>query len=756
MPLDDYDQQFLDAGQRWNVDPRLLKTIADIESSGRPGASNRSGAAGLMGFMPPTAKQYGVDPRDAGSSIDGGAHYIHDLLTQYGGNVDTALHHYSGRTPGYTQEVAKRYGTFSLPAEPPPAPAEPGVKNFQTPARVPNTFVAEGKFPIWAQPQRVPQAGGTAPPPPEQPMPTKPQVDDPDLRDILAARPQSNPDAEAAALQEMLASRANPVPPPQPQPQPSAFAAMMDPALGQPAAPMLGMPALQQAGAGWFQGVRDVKTAAGRADDYLANRFPLYRELEKRTGSYDPEATPAREASTKAYEEQQQGNWVAPVGRFAANMAPTLPFGAPAAALGGAVKTALPYAGRVVGPMLEGGSMGAIGNLLTTTGKTPEEWTKDAATGFGIGGALGTVLGGGKAMLGVRASPADQALADRLNVRMSSGQTAGGPLKALEDVTEHMPGSGAGKFGGQQRQEIANVLARQMGEKEGAPITAASLGQAEDRIGTAIEKASGGVNIVGTPQLATEVQSIRDMAMMQGPTTNEAHAFNDLYSRLANIVQNNNGQIPGPEFQKFIARGGPLDNAIRSRNGDVSQIGSRLKAALVDAADAGGTGSQQAVADLRQARYQYKVLKTIEPTITRTGPGSEEMSYQGLAQRIRSNFNTGAGATGQGHEMADLSRLLSGPLRELKSSGTGRQMWYQDLLRHGIGPAAATGGFYAGMPILHSLGIAAAPLAIGATAGRALRYGIPGADATLNRLLPASVTNLLTDQRQYSARPAGQ
>lgn len=884
MPRDDYDQLFIDAGKRWNVDPLLLKTMADIESSFRPGATNPSGAAGLMGFMPPTANQYGVNVFDPASSIDGAGHYLSDLLTQYNGNVDAALNHYSGRNPKYGAEVASRYGTFTLPTSEPAAPLPPGpmmepqrindltkeagfgtrfgqyeggapqgmiihhtggpaggvpVKNVLNVYRqtgypapfiidrdgeiyqaIPEGYrgqhIRKGSGPtgtgksnanmtgveiiaaddsdvlpvqtkaaanLYAQqaakygwqpgslyghgevnppPHRQLTEGmstvggirsGTLPipviatnPPPAPPEP--PPAPSPEQQPIMAEKPKFDAAAaerailegkpaatqfDPAATEEAILSGTY-----QPPPAPA------DAGYGNPYANVV-FPAAQNLYEGVNQGFRDIDTFGSRVDSYLADRFPLYGKIANAVGS-NPAHLQQLEGETKAYEQKQKDNfnYAAPVGRFVGEVAPTLPFSGPAAAVGGAVRTALPYVGRVLGPALEGGTMGAIGNLLTSQGKTPEEWAGDALHGFGVGGALGGALGGGKGLLAVKANPADQAIADRLGVTMSSGQMAGGPLKWLESATEHMPGSGATKFAGQQRQQIADVVAREAGIPTGAPITTGTLETARGRIGQAIEDSSRGINVVATPQLAAEVQSIRDMALMQGPTTNEAHVFKELSDRLGNIIANNNGQLPGPEFQNFIRRGGPLDAAIRSRNGDVSQIGSRLKEALLDAGEAGGAGSQQAIADMQKARYQWKVTQTVAPLMERTPTGSEAMNLPGLAQAIRREFGTAG--TGPGHEMKDLSRLISGPLRDLPSSGTAQRAWWQDALSaHALsGPIGAT-AIFAGAPIAHAIASAlAGPLAIGATMGRGLRYGVPGGDAMLNRLLPASVTNLLS------------
>lgn len=78
------------AEQRYGIPQDLLLRQLDIESDhfdpdvvyGRRTSS--AGAIGIAQFEPPTAAQYGVDPFDPMSSIDGAARYMRDLFRQFG------------------------------------------------------------------------------------------------------------------------------------------------------------------------------------------------------------------------------------------------------------------------------------------------------------------------------------------------------------------------------------------------------------------------------------------------------------------------------------------------------------------------------------------------------------------------------------------------------------------------------------------------------------------------------------------------
>ncbi len=84
MPVSDYAPIFDAAGQEWNVDPNLLRAMAQQESGGKPRIVSSAGAQGVMQIMPGTQRDLGVtDPNDPQQSIFGGAKYMSQLLDQY-------------------------------------------------------------------------------------------------------------------------------------------------------------------------------------------------------------------------------------------------------------------------------------------------------------------------------------------------------------------------------------------------------------------------------------------------------------------------------------------------------------------------------------------------------------------------------------------------------------------------------------------------------------------------------------------------
>lgn len=88
------------AGKKYNLSPNIIASITHQESSWKPDivsgkTKSYSGATGIGQFMPPTAKQYKVNPYDVESSVDGVAHYMSDLLKKYDGNLGLAAGAYN-------------------------------------------------------------------------------------------------------------------------------------------------------------------------------------------------------------------------------------------------------------------------------------------------------------------------------------------------------------------------------------------------------------------------------------------------------------------------------------------------------------------------------------------------------------------------------------------------------------------------------------------------------------------------------------
>ncbi len=84
-----YDEAIAQAAARYNLDPAVLHGLIQQESGFNPNSRSSAGALGLTQLMPGTASSLGVsNPLDPVQSIEGGARYLSQMMSQFGGNTE--------------------------------------------------------------------------------------------------------------------------------------------------------------------------------------------------------------------------------------------------------------------------------------------------------------------------------------------------------------------------------------------------------------------------------------------------------------------------------------------------------------------------------------------------------------------------------------------------------------------------------------------------------------------------------------------
>jgi hypothetical protein len=106
---DAYQQAAQAAEGTFGLPKGLLMRVAQVESGMNPDAVNpRSGAQGLMQFMPGTAAQYNIDPFNPLASIGGAGQFFADLQKHYKGNLAEELAAYNWGQGNVDAAIKKR------------------------------------------------------------------------------------------------------------------------------------------------------------------------------------------------------------------------------------------------------------------------------------------------------------------------------------------------------------------------------------------------------------------------------------------------------------------------------------------------------------------------------------------------------------------------------------------------------------------------------------------------------------------------
>lgn len=123
-----FDREIWAAGNRYDVDPYLIKAIIRAESDFNSSAVSGKGAQGLMQLMPDTARELRVrDPFNPRDNIQGGTRYFKRMLDTFGGDVVLSLAAYNAgpgtvkraggvpripETLNYVVKVLKHYQSY--------------------------------------------------------------------------------------------------------------------------------------------------------------------------------------------------------------------------------------------------------------------------------------------------------------------------------------------------------------------------------------------------------------------------------------------------------------------------------------------------------------------------------------------------------------------------------------------------------------------------------------------------------------------
>jgi hypothetical protein len=300
----------------------------------------------------------------------------------------------------------------------------------------------------------------------------------------------------------------------------------------------------------------------------------------------------------------------------------------------------------------------------------------------------------------------------------------------MADQAGKLPFSGAGNRIADARMDWQRSLAGEMGEQADNGITHAVMKSAADRIGPGMGAIADRTTIAGGAPLRGDLTDLAMEIPKYGLTEQQLVPVRQQLRNVLTAFDEGRGQITGKVYQNLVQTNGPLDSVINSTDPTVHAFGMKIKNVLDNAFQrSAAPGDQEA---LRQLRYQYRVMKTVQPLVEQKGL-TGDVEPNGLLQRVRSqsakfDSSTGGLAYTGGGKLGDLAyggQIFFG--KQPDSGTAARNMIMGGVMGGGIASAFAN-------PMAPA-GIGAALLANN-LAQRGIRSPFVGANMIENSLRP--------------------
>ena len=324
-----------------------------------------------------------------------------------------------------------------------------------------------------------------------------------------------------------------------------------------------------------------------------------------------------------------------------------------------------------------GAAQGAAGAAISS-GLSDRPLADQVAQGAALGGAAGAVVpavvGAGRAGInrllgagGVSPETAQLAqVAQQYGIPIRPGQLTDSPgVRFADSALSRTPGMGYGGEAAAQGTAFNRAVANTMGETADR-ITPAVMTTARTRIGAALD------NVAANTTIRQDAPFVSDLTGL----AQDAHGvladseLRPLQTQIQNVLSkfSGAGEMNGDAYQALTRTGAPLDRLQSSSDSNLRYYANQVRNALDDAMER--SASPDVLAQLREARGQYKAMKTIEPLVEKSTTG--DVSPAGLMQAVRGSYN--GMAYGGGGDLGNLARVGQRFLKEPPSSGTAERL----------------------------------------------------------------------------------
>lgn len=639
----DYSSIINDAAKQYNIDPKLLSAVINVESSGNPnakGSPTKYGTAqGIAQLLPQTAASLGVkNPNDPAQAIPAMAKLLDENLTRYG-NVADALHAYHGgtdqsnwgpKTQAYAQKVLGQIGAgqnTNLPGVPSSqnsdADAEAYFKQFTGKASPQasqedaffNSFAVGGK----------PATKSTAAPNPSQQVPSG----------VLGS--------------------------------------------------------IQSAGAGagkaFGEGMLGLQSLVGKGLQQVSSQGPianaaqwLINDAAKGRAKLEAENAPYQAAAPVSNVVGQIGGVLAPGAAIAKGIGAGVNLGARAANIEAAAAPlvrAISTGGASSGNATElaGLATRAAGGGITGAGLGAVYNPESIGTSAGIGAAV-PVVGAGLGAIGRTLSnvaggnvtPEVGALAQRaksygIDIRPDQILNSK-PVNAVSSVLDYLPFSGKGSATNAQNQQFKTALSNTIGEN--TPNLARALNSAETRLGGEFDKVLKGTTVNADNGLMNDLSGMLNNARNE-MTDQQFSVINRQVDNLLNKVQP--GDIIAADAAYNIKKG--LDRLGKSNDSTLAYYARDMRNSLMDAMS---RSMPDQGASFAQTRKQWANLMELQKLVPAGAEGDISAARLANARNVKTP------------ELSDLRDIAAQFLKpRVGDSGTA-----QRLATLGSIPSAAT------------------------------------------------------------------
>jgi hypothetical protein len=333
---------------------------------------------------------------------------------------------------------------------------------------------------------------------------------------------------------------------------------------------------------------------------------------------------------------------------------------------------------------------------------------KGVAAGYG---AISGKLSGGEI------NPEVQRLAqlarNKYGIQLTGDQISPSPfVQNLGSQLRQVPGSGMAPAQAALQSQFTKAVGKTIGE-DVDQITPAVMERAATRIGGVMDDVAAQTPAIPADGLVNGLAHVQHDASYL--TNEQQQVINKHINNVLDSIGPNDA-ITGQQYQSLTKFNSPLGKALRSSDSDVRNAAIDIRGHLDDALAQSLPPSSPLAQQLKDARLQYKNLKTIEPLVTKGEPG--EISPIALQGQVNRSFK-GRGMREQQPdlgEIADIGRQFN--LRP--DSGTAGRMLGNAAL---VGVGSATSALMSGnlSNALYPLGAAAGTMAGGRIAGSVLR-----------------------------------